>query len=334
MRWRRLALLGVATVACADVAQARGAPRLAALPVATEEPPRLAAAAVADWQPDAAQADAAQVSAGNAPATLEGSAGHDALGHRHSAYSGNYLVVAAGVASLPEFDGARRRSLTPAAGIMGRVGPVSFSPRPAGIAFNLLPNHGQRWVLSAGPVFRYQSDRHGKPADPVIAALGTLPATFEAGINASIAYHGLITRADALSLGVDVRWDATGNGAGRIIGASLGYYTPVSRGVLLAGSVFADFVDGDYARFHFGITPAGSLASGLPVYIPHGGTKDVGAQGVMVIDLDGDLLAGGPSLLTGISWNRLQGPAARSPIVRLRGQASQLTYGGGLAYTF
>jgi len=343
--WLSAALAAAVIAASATPAASRTVPHLPAQNVAAEGPARIAPPApmldddaITGGPPvtGAPAADAALAgngagidSPGAIPGTTPGASRHD--GH----YDGNFLVVAAGVALVPDYEGSPRSSPTEAAGIMGRIGPVSFSPRAAGLAFNLSPIRvGRHFEFSAGPVFRHQSNRHGNLSDPAVAVLGSLPATWELGWNASVAWHRLITAADALSLGVDMRWDVSGNGAGRIVTTSLGYYSPVSRGVLVGASAFADFADDRFAQYNYAISPTGSLASGLPVYRAHGGNRALGAQAAVVLDLDGDLLDGGFAVLVGINWSRLQGSAADTPITALRGQRSQLSYAAGLGYSF
>ncbi|WP_300973351.1 MipA/OmpV family protein [Sphingomonas sp. LHG3406-1] len=115
----------------------------------------------------------------------------------------------------------------------------------------------------------------------------------------------------------------------------------------LVGSIGADaiFRDGDryaatlgprllwsdsrYQLAYFGVSPAASLAAGLPVYRPGGGVHAVA-------------LAGGLTTQLGPRWGlfgyaraeRLVGDAARSPIVREYGSRNQLSAGLGLSYVF
>ena len=89
------------------------------------------------------------------------------------------------------------------------------------------------------------------------------------------------------------------------------------------------FSDGRYQRAYFGVTPAASLASGLPTYRPSGGVHAVA-------------LASGLSYALNDRWGlfgfaryeRLVGDAAKSPIVRELGSRNQLSGGLGLNYTF
>lgn len=89
------------------------------------------------------------------------------------------------------------------------------------------------------------------------------------------------------------------------------------------------FSDGRYQRAYLGVTPAVSLATGLPSYRPGGGMHAVA-------------LASGASYALSNRWGlfgyaryaRLVGDASKSPIVREFGSRSQLSGGVGLNYTF
>ncbi len=90
------------------------------------------------------------------------------------------------------------------------------------------------------------------------------------------------------------------------------------------------FSDSRYQRAYFGVSPAASLATGLPVYRPSGG-------------IHGLALASGLSYQFNPTWGmfgyaryeRLVGDAGKSPIVRSDfGSRNQLSGGLGLSYTF
>ena len=90
------------------------------------------------------------------------------------------------------------------------------------------------------------------------------------------------------------------------------------------------FSDGRFERAYFGVTPAASLASGLPIYRPGGGVYGVALASGLSYQL-----GGGPWGLFGFArYERLVGDAAKSPIVRQFGSRNQLSGGIGLNYTF
>jgi outer membrane protein len=89
------------------------------------------------------------------------------------------------------------------------------------------------------------------------------------------------------------------------------------------------FSDARYQRAYFGVTPAASLASGLPIYRPSGGVHAVAAAAGMSYQLDPRW-----GLFGFGRYERLVGDAARSPIIRQFGSRNQLSAGLGLNYTF
>jgi outer membrane scaffolding protein for murein synthesis (MipA/OmpV family) len=91
----------------------------------------------------------------------------------------------------------------------------------------------------------------------------------------------------------------------------------------------ASFISGDYADRMFGISAAGSAASGLAPYDPDGGLKDVGVAVIATYEWT-DHWSG---TLIG-SYKRLVGDAADSPVVKDRGSADQFFAGVSIGYAF
>ncbi|HWU01750.1 MAG TPA: MipA/OmpV family protein [Novosphingobium sp.] len=260
-------------------------------------------------------------------------------GSDHTVFDGNFLVVAAGGGFTPQYDGAKKLSLTPGIGLIGRLGPFNFSSRGAGLAIDIIPDrasagHQRKVTFALGPVIKYDANRSGKVDNPQVAALGRLRPWFEAGVTGAIAVHKLITPYDSLSFGSDIRWDITGRMKGQIISPSVSYFTPVGKGTVASVSAFGDIVDDTYARYNYTITPLQAAASGLPAYQAHGGLRSYGAQLIVAHDLNNNLKDGGFSVVAGLSYARLTGSAAATPITSLVGTANQWTFGAGIAYAF
>jgi len=89
------------------------------------------------------------------------------------------------------------------------------------------------------------------------------------------------------------------------------------------------FSDARYQRAYFGVTPAASFASGLPVYRPSGGVHALALTSGMSYQFDDRW-----GLFGFARYERLVGDAAKSPIVRQFGSRNQLSGGIGLNYTF
>lgn len=252
-----------------------------------------------------------------------------------SVFDGDFLVVGAGGVSMPSYEGSNDRTVSPLAGVFGRLGGVGIHPRAAGVALDFVPEQkGQRLSFGFGPVVRYRANRNGNVKDPVVARLGKLDAVIEGGVAAGVTLVGVFNAFDRVSLGADVRWDVSGKGGGRVIAPGVTYFTPVSKGQVIGGRLGAEFVDRKYANYNYAIDAAGSAASGLPQYRARGGFKEWNLGAFTAFDLSGDFLDGGFALGVGGQYSRLQGSAAETPITSLRGKRGQWFVGGGLSYTF
>lgn len=252
-----------------------------------------------------------------------------------SAYSGDYLVIGAGGIVYPDYEGADEYSLGPAAGFRGRVSGISIFSRGIGIGADIMPDITKgRLDLSFGPVVRYRANRSGKVKDQVVRLLPELDSTVEAGFTYGVSLRKLLTPKDSLSVGGDVRWAVKGNRGGRIITTGISYFTPVSRAAAVGVAVGMDHVNRDYADYNYSIDAAGSAASGLPVFQARGGWKNIGGRIYAGYDLDGNLLNGGWGVGAMISYLRLRGSAAETPITSLRGDRGQWMGGIGVGYTF
>lgn len=256
-------------------------------------------------------------------------------GRSGDAYDGDYLIVGVGFGSVPSYEGSDDRAIIPAAGVLGRIKGVNIGAREAGISLDFVPDkEGRRVGFALGPVIRYRDNRTSHIKDPVVAKLGKLKGTIETGIATGVTINKVLTPVDSLSISADVRWNISGNGGGQVITAGVNYFTPVSRAVVVGGSVAADFISDQYARYNFSVTEAGAAASGLPVYDAKGGMKNWAVRMFAAYDLDRNIENGGFAVGGGFSYSRLTGSAAATPITSLRGSRDQIIFGAGVAYTF
>ncbi|WP_184716195.1 MipA/OmpV family protein [Caulobacter sp.] len=97
---------------------------------------------------------------------------------------------------------------------------------------------------------------------------------------------------------------------GALIDAGLALPLRVSPRLTLVPAVSATWADRTYNNRYFGVTPAQSLASGLPVYRAGGGIKDVSASLGAMYRLNDRVTLGATA-----SLSSLQGDAKDSPIV-------------------
>ncbi len=252
-------------------------------------------------------------------------------------FDGDYITIGAGAAYGPGYEGSDSYVVYPVLGVQGRLLGFGISPRPAGVAVDLINEAKDSKVgFTLGPVVRTRLDRNSvkQIRDPVIQLLGTRNIAVETGATAGVSINRITNPYDSLSFGADVRWDIAGAHRGMVIQPTISYLTPLSTALAVVLSLSAEHVDDKYARYYYDVSAAGSRASGLPTYSAHSGWKSGTASLIAFYDLDGNLANGGFALVGGLSYSRLLGNFARSPIVSQRGAKDQLMIGAGIAFTF
>ena len=225
--------------------------------------------------------------------------------------------VGLGVQLVPRFPGAEKVSLRPMVEVSRAKGSeqFDFEAPDESFGFGVLKSGS----LIVGPAINLEGSRK---ADDVGANLPKVGFTVEVGAFAQYALS------DSFRLRSEVRRGIGGHEA-------------------WIGNVGADFVkrDGDkwlfsvgpratlssskYQQAYFGVSPAASLSSGLPVYEADGGLMAVGLASGYLRQLSRRW-----GISTYAKYDRLVADAARSPIVRQLGSRNQLHGGIGLTYTF
>ncbi|HSX56170.1 MAG TPA: MipA/OmpV family protein [Sphingomonas sp.] len=247
------------------------------------------------------------------------------------------LTIGAGAAWIPDYEGSDDSRITPIPAANGTIAGMSFMVLGNRASMDVIPNDtGPVWDFQLGPVAVLNLNRTNRDAieDPRVAALGEIDTAIEVGGYVGIGKTGLITSDyDKLSVTLSYRHDVTKIHKSGIWTPSINYTTPLSTKALVGLFASAEIVEDRYARTYFGVTPAGSVASGLPVFTPRGGQKDITFGGVFTYALTGDLTKG-MSLVTGATYRKLLGDFADSPLVGIAGSRHQWTGGAGLALTF
>lgn len=252
-----------------------------------------------------------------------------------SIFDGDYITLGIGIGYGAQYEGADEYEIFPAPLIQGKLGGIEISPRPGGLALDLIPDAEDPKIgFSFGPVVRYRANRTGKIKDPQVATLGELDAAVEVGANAGVTVYKLLSDYDAVTISSDLRYDIAGAHKGRVIAPGISYFTPVSRGAAVVLAFSGEFVDDDYADYYFSVSPTGALASGLPAFQAKGGLKSYGPTLLGAYDFDGNLLNGGLSAYALAGYSRMAGDAKRTPLTSIVGDADQYIVGAGLAYTF
>ena len=240
-------------------------------------------------------------------------------------------TIGLGAGMTPRYDGSDEYKIIPAGYLRGEVAGIRFSTRGLKLYVNLVPESDSGVQFEAGPVAGIRLDRTSKNlGNAQVEALGELDTAIEIGGHAGLSGSGILNPYDSLGFSVTYVTDVAGAHESHVISPSIDYRTPVSRQAFVGASLSADIVGGGYADYYFSVTPAGALASGLPVYDADGGLKSwsLGLSGAH--SLSGDIRRGLALFVLG-SYSRLRGDIADSPIVATR---TQWFGAAGLAYTF
>jgi MipA family protein len=249
--------------------------------------------------------------------------------------SGNSITIGAAVVYMPDYEGSNNYRVQPAPGVLITHNGFNLTVAGNRASADLIPDKGD-WDFQAGPVAVWDFNRStiSQIDDPRVRALGKRGSSIEVGGFAGIGKTGVITSPyDKISFSVSYRKGITGANRAGILSPSFTYYTPLSHKALVALLVSADRAERGYGEAYYDIGPAGSLRSGLPVYYTHGGWKSYTVGLVGTRSLTGNLLHGF-KLVAGVTYQRMLGSFADSPIVSIAGSKSQWMGIGGIAYTF
>jgi outer membrane protein len=235
--------------------------------------------------------------------------------------SGDRIVtVGAGVQSVPRFPGARDRQLSPLPRfLLDRSDePERLRAPDQGIGFGLLDRHS---AIDVGPAVQLRlSRRNGRDVPAGIPGVGF---TVEAG--------GFVQA----MLGESFRVRAEGRQG---IGGHKGAVLDLSADAIVRGRADTTLFsigprlrlsDARYQRAYFGVALPAALATGLPVYTPHGGIHAVGLSSGITQKL------GGPwGVYAYAGYDRLIDQAGRSPLIRRYGRRDEVSGGIALTYSF
>lgn len=257
--------------------------------------------------------------------------------HPETDINGDTITIGGGGVYVPDYEGSKHYRFTAAPGAIGQYKGFNFVVAGNRASLDLIPNEpGQRWDLQAGPVVMIDFNRSTKSQieDPQIKALGERKSSLAVGGYVGLGRKGVFTsRYDKLSLSVSYRKGISGANRGTVIQPTVNYFTPLSRKIAVGLIGSAEHANRTYGEAYFDVDTAGSLASGLPVYRTGSGWKNwtVGALGTYA--LTGNLLHGF-KFVGGVTYKRMLGDYADSPIVSVVGSKSQWLGVAGIAYTF
>src|SRR5579863_1714328 len=201
-----------------------------------------------------------------APAWAEGLDDND-IGPGGAAYAAKSdwdLTLGLGVADAPKYPGASAHHVEPVPIVSIKYRDFVFLG-PEGLGINAIRWQGFR----IGPTLGFAGGRK-ESDDPHLNGLGNIQKSATAGLFASYAIGHIAINASLRQAVIHAKKGLSGS-----LGASL--HGPIVKGKLdFAAGPKIDFADGQYARTWFGVTPSQSQSSGLPVYTPSGGVKELG----------------------------------------------------------
>ena len=243
------------------------------------------------------------------------------------------FTIAGGAAFIPDYEGSDDYKIIPAAAVRGRVSGISFFTRATYLYVDFVPRGSSALEFDVGPIVGARLNRTGKVKDDFVDALPERDTAIEVGAFAGISYHGLTNPYDTLSFRLDVVKDVAGAHKSTLVTPTIDFGTPLSRFTYIGLSLSAEWAGGKYADYYYSISPAASVASGLPVYDADGGFKSWRLGILANQSISGDLTHGLSLFGTG-AYSHLSGDFKDSPIVDLRGSAGQWFGAVGLAYTW
>ncbi|HEU0311626.1 MAG TPA: MipA/OmpV family protein, partial [Sphingomicrobium sp.] len=241
--------------------------------------------------------------------------------------------IGAGAGIVPDYEGSDDYEFIPVAGIRGRWNGFNFYTRGTFLYVDFIRRGDGPVEFDFGPIVGVRLNRTGKVDDDAVDALPELDTAFEIGGYAGITYHGLTNPYDALSFHVDVITDVSDAHGSTLITPTIDFGTPLSTTTYVGVSASAEWAGDGYADYYYSIDPAGSLASGLPLFEAEGGFKHWRLGLFANQSLSGDLTQGWSIFGIGL-YTKLSGDFADSPIVDDRGSSSQWFGALGVAYTF
>jgi len=223
------------------------------------------------------------------------------------------LVIGGGVGARPTYQGSQSYEPAPIPFVSITYDDfVSLSPE--GLRATVVRLGG----FTAGPLLGYLGGRR-ESDDAALHGLGNIQSSITAG--GFVRYE---MRPFDLSATIRQAIVHSKNGFEAEIQASYGLKLSDSLGLKIGPEI--TFSDGRYNQTFFGVTSAQSQSSGLHVFTPGGGVKDVGLQASLLYKLDDHWGLRGVS-----SVRELVGDAGSSPIVQAR---TQFFTGLGIAYRF
>lgn len=257
-------------------------------------------------------------------------AAQSAFAQPPGADDGFQAAIGGGVMFAPSYVGDDDYQLSVLPNIQFKYGDRFFASVQEGVGYNIVNTKNFR----AGPIARIAFPRNEDGDQPFVIAgdpttdligLGDVSATAELG--------GFVEyRAGALSATLEARQGVNGHN-GFVGDMSVNYRGQrfaLGRPLIYSIGPRLRLVDDSYQSAYFGVTPAQSLASGLPEFDADGGLHSYGIGATIIRPID---RAGSVNAVFVAGYDRLAGDAGDAPLVRERGARDQLMIGVFFSYS-
>jgi MipA family protein len=242
--------------------------------------------------------------------------------------NGPYASITLGGAYGSDYSGSDDYEFSPFPSAEIGYNGFKLSTNGLGLQADLIPSP----IFDAGPIVRMGASRNNKVKDAKVKLLPEVKSKLEVGgyVGAGLPLNILGLDTDAiLAANLEYIQGLNGGHEGSTFGGSLSLVKPINEQLSFVTSVSTTYIDDDYAKAFYGISAAGSAASGLNAYTAKAGFSDVG------ISLAANYQwSDAWSLGATAGYTRIIGDAAKSPVVKDRGSVDQLFAGVGITYTF
>lgn len=225
--------------------------------------------------------------------------------------------LALGPQLQPRFPGSNEVFLLPFVDVSITRGdrPFEYEAADQSVSSSLIKSTG----FAFGPAIQLEGSRRRKETDLPVDEVGT---SIEAGGFVDVWLGSSIRARGELRKGV------TGH-KGLVSDVMLDYVARDGDKWLFSVGPRFTLADRKYQEAYFGVNPAASARTGLPVYAPDGGVHSVGAAATTLYQLDRHW-----GLYGYAKYERFIADAADSPIVRAIGSRNQFSGGVALTFTF
>lgn len=239
------------------------------------------------------------------------------------------VTTGGGVLVSPTYEGDDESRVSVLPNIQVTYGDRLFASVQEGVGYRVINDPG----FKAGPIVRLRFSRD-EDGDQAFAVNGedTTDLRGLGDVGTSLEFGGFVeTAVGPVTLSAEARQAANGH-EGFVADFGVKWS---GRAFLFGPPVIwsvgprAKLVDDSFNSAYFGVTPAQSIASGLPIFDASGGLHSYGVGATAIIPLTQDntwtavIVAG---------FDRLSEDAADSPLVRLRGSRDQASIGVFLSY--